>query len=1146
MKLSAFFALALVCLTATARAVPVTVTVVGPDDKPLADAQLSVIEAPLTSTEENARAAREVTGENGLFRFERDSEFVVGKPDFNAPETLTKSAYLWARVAAPGMTTETRLIRQSDTTIHLQAGRVWGGVVLDADEKPVAGVTIEINSWSVGTREIFNPFEDDTTEQAGFSGYGTEWKLRTQTDAQGRWQFDALPARGRASLLLSDTRFISKVVDVSIGPLDAPPLFARAGATITGVLVTPAGKPIEGALVSAGYGDAVSPKTGADGRFTLTGVEAGETSLRDYSNAIFTPGDKSVTDTGYILSPLERVTAVAGKITDIGRWQAKAGVKVSAQIVDAATKKPLESVNLYFWSGGGGFQSDAQGRIETRALTDDWNDDPYVGSINKEGYISAQIARPKLDKDAQTVDLGTVEMERGTTLKGKVRIEGETDNPRFLPSIILQNPTDGNVGFLNTQDKTGEFASEAMKPGTYKVSLATNRSDENNGFELVSPTTIKVPALPKAGAPAPEVAPLEIVVKRVGDAPTLLGQISGRVTDSEGKGVGGAIVSARLTSNNRSTMATALSENDGSFVVEKASYLGDFGATSVDVTGIERPGYGWASAPTVETKGGATTIGNLTLKKLGVIFAGRVLEEAGVGAGGAWVGVIEARDFEPVQSAPDGSFELRDVPLDKFTLIAARDAAWTRIEANSKASGVTLKLQTPAPPDRETLANQALEGDTRYLNLSEYWDILGVARLQALVARSDRFTISFALELAERDPQEFLRRAPTFLENATDDVRAQLEPQLFLARAASDKADDRAAAQQWLAEQKSAKRAISADSVRQLLALAQIADALKQPAETASWLDYAAAINAQLGAAGGNAETGRAAARLGYDAARTFIEEAKPAAEFAFWRGASATLAKRGDFAGAKAALSRMQELAKTPALVEADKGEPWNGPTRTIKTITQNMAGALAKTDAAGALELLPTNINSWERGRLLLTIADRAVAARSAPIAQRALHEVFQSDNLSDGDYALAASLAQQLDPQLGAELWAEARKRLVPDKDWQMRGDSPASIGMWAFYHARLDAGLSRVLIEREWNWRLPAAVKEKDDKYSSAVQYLATLVLGMGAVDPARALQMREVANAQTGKNGAVKADLQLAAAILASDAQRARLGAEMGY
>ena len=427
----------------------------------------------------------------------------------------------------------------------------------------------------------------------------------------------------------------------------------------------------------------------------------------------------------------------------------------------------------------------------------------------------------------------------------------------------------------------------------------------------------------------------------------------------------------------------------------------------------------------------------------------------------------------------------------------------------------------------------------RELSLSAYWDVLGAARLEKVVARSDRYRIAFALQLAQRDPQEFLRRVPALLENATDEpTRTALTHQLYLTRAASNDADERASVETYLAAQKELRRDINAESVRQLLELAEISSVLKQP-DAASWLDYAAAIQAQLGkGAGGNAAMGRAAARLGYDAAARFVEEFKPQAEFEFWSGASATLAARGDFVGAKAALNRMQELLKTPALVEADKADKYGGPTSEFGQAAKDVAVELAVTDAGAALELLPTGGETYYLASPLLSIADHAIAAKNAIAAEKALRQIFDLQIAGSDNLALAASLGQQLDPKLGAELWEKARKRTLPDKETAMFGYGPDTIGDWAFYHAPLDGGLTRVLVEREWNWRLPLAVAEKGGQYGSEARNLRALELAMAAVDPARALQLREQARAQTGREEG--ADAKLAAAILANDAQRARL------
>ena len=178
---------------------------------------------------------------------------------------------------------------------------------------------------------------------------------------------------------------------------------------------------------------------------------------------------------------------------------------------------------------------------------------------------------------------------------------------------------------------------------------------------------------------------------------------------------------------------------------------------------------------------------------------------------------------------------------------------------------------------------------------------------------------------------------------------------------------------------------------------------------------------------------------------------------------------------------------------------------------------------------------------------IADRAISAKNSPVAERALRQIFELENGNVEKFALAASLGQTLNPQLGAELWPLALKRAQPDKNNQMYGGGyQPSVGMWAFYHAALDPALSRVLIEREWNWRLPAAVKTKDAEYSQDKQLLGQLEMGMAAVDPARALEMREQDRAQVQKDGIIAADVDLAAALLASDVERARLGVDSRY
>lgn len=1149
MKLTAAFLVALTCAALPAWAVPVSVIVVGPDDKPLPQANLKIVDGkyPLQPDIQ----PRAVAGADGRFTFDWDGAF----PAKDAKVNIEDRRFLWARIEAPGMATQAWRLTQPATTIHLQTGRSFGGIVTDAAQKPVAGVKIELTGWTAKTPDAAPDAAtkadngEAAPEQAMFAPIVDAWKSSAVTDAAGHWQFDDLPAQVNARFKISDARFITQSFSFNLDAKEAPPLFVKPGATLTGVVLKLDGTPLADAPVGVGWGGDNRTRTDAQGRFTLTGVEPGDVSLR--SNSDFGERDKTP---DYLLPTLDKVRAVAGETTDVGQWKAVAGLVLTAKLVDEKTKKPIEGARLNFWNGGGGLMnSDAQGQITGRVLPDNLREGGQtIGSTDADGYVQTQIARPVFDKDKDAaIDLGTIELARGTAMRGTVRVEGEDGKTiANAPNLTLING--GDSAWINLWRGQADFTTQALKPGNYTVNLDGNRSAKNKDWEVVSPASVTVPAPTENGEKDEKTAPIEIVLRRLTPATPLLGLVSGRVTDADGKGIGGATVRASLRAGNTYTRAEVLSQNDGSFQIERSDprSVSYFAADTVEIKSIERPGYYWASQPQIETKGGATTIGNLMMKKRGAIFASRVLDANGKGAAGAWVAVLEARDYPLVQADAEGRFELVDLPVEKFSLIGADGAGFGRAQTEANATGFELSLAPNPTADREALATRALEGKVDFYNAQGYWDILGTARIADLLEREgdknqrNWGVTQFAGQLAKRDPAEFARRAPALIALADDGERPALEAKLFALRAASDEADDRIAANAWLDEQKMVKREINDDSVTQLLQMAVVAHKLKRE-DAASWLDYGAAIAAQL-KAGGEGQSGvwgSALAQIGAEAMTPFVEEMKPPVEFSFWQGASVALARNGDLAGAKAALARMEELGQTPELIERGKKQQWDNPAAQLDRARQSVAVALAATDAAGALEMVPATGQEWDRINNLLLIADRAIQSKDGATAEKVLRQAMQMRSGNAEKFALAASLAQQLDPKLGAEMWADALKRTVPDKADDFGGYRP-SVGMWAFYHANLDAGQSRVLLEREWDWRLPAAVKTKDEEYSSDGYILSQLEIGMAAVDPARALEMRDEARAKAGKaDAATKGDIGLAAAILATPAQRARFGVD---
>ena len=1119
---------ALVCAAIPAFAVPVSVTVVGPDNQPLAEATLSVAQGAYPIKPD--AQPRTVAGVNGRFAFEWDGEFSgQDAKDRRTVDVLLK---------APGMATEMRRLNGAQTTVHLQRARSFGGLVTDAAQKPVVGARVELNRWSA----IAPDGTAKTENGAAFYPVLDAWKRSVTTDAAGRWRFDDLTARASASFSFTDARFVTQFFDANTAEKEAPPLFAKLGASITGVLLALDGTPLPDVTVSAGRSGQNRTRTDAAGRFTVTGVEPGETKLQ--SGSFYWQQEQSAE---HLIPSIDKVSMAGGQTTDVGAWKAVKGVLVKASIVDEQTKKPLQTASLQLWGNGNRatLKSDEQGRISGRVLPENLGDSGSLGSVTADGYVQTQIARPVTAKESETLDLGTITLARGIALTGTVRVEGEVGATILnAPSLMLMNG--GNWEPIHLWRGQRDFVTQTLKPGNYSVQLGSTKTKD---WELVSPQTVRVPAPGEKGAEkGAKIEPLEIVLRRLTPATPLLGLVSGRVTDGAGNGIGGATVKGQLRAGNTYTRAEVLTQSDGSFQLERSDprLPNHFAADGFEIKIIERPGYFWASQPKFETAAGATTISNLTMKKRGAVFAGRVVDANGKGAAGAWVAVLEMRDLPLVQVGADGRFEMIDLPIEKFVLIGADSSGFGSAKTEASATNFELKLTPNPTPNREALAERALDGAIELGDAQAYGRYLDTVRRLAVLERTAESqrgynALNFALDMERHDPQALLRNAPALLEFAGTARRQDLEAKIYALRAVSDEADDRIAANAWLDEQKGVKREIKADSVTQLLQMALVAQKLKRE-DAAQWLDYAAAIAAQLRGNGSMSGWAEPLAQLGGAAMAPFVEEMKPTVEFDFWYFASAELARQGDIAGAKRALARMEALTQTPEFIEQDKNRQGNSRSLQIMRARAKVALQLANSDAAGALEMKPSNKEDWDFVNQLLFIADRAIVAKDAATAEKALRQIMQMRNGNIENFALAASLAQGFDVKLGAELWADALKRALPDKDDEFDPFRP-SVGMWAFYHASLDAGQSRVLLEREWNWRLPAAAaKPKGEENALDRHWLSQLTMGMAAVDPVRALEMHDEARAKTSKADATPAaNIGLAAAILATPAERARMG-----
>lgn len=152
-------------------------------------------------------------------------------------------------------------------TAELEAAWSVGGIVVDPDGKPIAGVEVRPSI------EFRKPPGD--TRQFG-SG------ARARTDAAGKWRFDSVPVSmadvhveiDHPSFQPLRRRLARAEFGVAPGREPSARIVLQRGLTITGKVTDDAGKPIAGALVRTKFwNDVRQTRTGPDGTYQLAGCE---------------------------------------------------------------------------------------------------------------------------------------------------------------------------------------------------------------------------------------------------------------------------------------------------------------------------------------------------------------------------------------------------------------------------------------------------------------------------------------------------------------------------------------------------------------------------------------------------------------------------------------------------------------------------------------------------------------------------------------------------------------------------------------------------------------------------------------------------------------------------------------------------------
>jgi hypothetical protein len=331
---------------------------------------------------------------------------------------------------------------------------------------------------------------------------------------------------------------------------------STASSKFSGVVYASPGVPVLNAMVVAygedGYGFAV---TDSLGQYSITeGLPTGNYTVQAIAE-------------GYLIAEIENVTVVTGQETSGIDFYLSASGGISGRVTDAVSGAPLQNiiVTAFPSSGTGKYGwyavTDANGNysIITNLDTGTYN----VSVLLPQGYITESIDFIDVTEgfEVKGVDFA---LNRSGIISGTV-----TAAPSGAPlgnATVLAYSDDGDYfGYAQT-NATGHYRiSSGLGNGTYTV-MAT----WDTGFGMVTDIAVT------AGAETTDVN-IEISVS----PPPPSGIITGKVTDTSGNPIDGALVTAEGPNG----YGTGTTDEDGNYVISSGLETGTYNVTA------SAPGY---------------------------------------------------------------------------------------------------------------------------------------------------------------------------------------------------------------------------------------------------------------------------------------------------------------------------------------------------------------------------------------------------------------------------------------------------------------------------------------------------------------------------------------------------------------------------
>jgi len=513
----------------TAPAIPTfELRIVGPDDKPVPDARVTLVMTPRPN-DVRLRAGTLVNKSRGSLVLKSDAD---GRVAVERPAHLD---YLNYQIRKPGygyywnwMNLQNKaVIELTPRTARLERAWTIGGIFVDSDGKPVPNVRIILQLQMTGGQIIFSD--------------------RIWSNSKGVWKFESVPESMHAvTAQISEPKFMPENPTLNRAEFAVEPghdptakITLKTGLTVTGKVTDDGGKPIAKALVRTSVNnDTRSAFTDNKGLYQLEGCGPGN--ARIVASARGRAPDLQEVEIGPSLGSVD--------------FQLKPGNTIRVRILDEQGR-PVPKAQVYFQQWRGQYQSFVFDRAPRESDVDgvwEWHEAPreeLMASIGRPGGMTLSN-RPLSPRKEEYV----FRVPSALVISGKV-VDAESHQPikgfRLMSGYVWmgqqvvweQNNNAAATGSTYEIKKTYESGANLVRVEADGYMPAVSRevkSDEGKvtiDFELLKGKTVAATVLTPDGAPAVRA---QVAIPGLGEQVMISG---GEIQQQVGNGnLGGLVV----------------------------------------------------------------------------------------------------------------------------------------------------------------------------------------------------------------------------------------------------------------------------------------------------------------------------------------------------------------------------------------------------------------------------------------------------------------------------------------------------------------------------------------------------------------------------------------------------------------------------